>query len=127
MLSATGGDKTVSAYLKNVSQGKWQESKPQSVEQRVFPEDVAVGDEFDLPSVFDEPVDAASADKKSVEIFEDKTTPKKYRQEGECVYQKPLWLILRRSHIQHIGKNEAVINGAITIQKQEQRSPTAYQ
>lgn len=123
VLSATGGDKTVSAYLENVSQGKWQDSKPQSVEQRVFPEDVAVGDEFDLPSVFDEPVDAASADKKSVEIFEDKTTPKKVQtRRGMRVPKTPLVDSPEEATYSILEKNEAVINGAITIQNKNREA-----
>lgn len=123
VLSATGGDKTVSAYLENVSQGKWQESKPQGVEQRVFPEDVAVGDEFELPSVFDEPVDAASADKVSVEIFEDKTTPKKVQtRRGMRVPKTPLVDSPEEATYSILEKNEAVINGAITIQNKNREA-----
>ena len=123
VLSATGGDKTVSAYLENVSQGKWQESKPQSVEQRVFLGDVDVGDEFDLPSVFDEPVDAASADKVSVEIFEDKTTPKKVQtRRGMRVPKTPLVDSPEEATYSILEKNEAVINGAITIQNKNREA-----
>lgn len=123
VLSVTGGDKTVSAYLENVSQGKWQESKPQSVEQRVFLGDVDVGDEFDLPSVFDEPVDAASADKVSVEIFEDKTTPKKVQtRRGMRVPKTPLVDSPEEATYSILEKNEAVINGAITIQNKNREA-----
>ena len=123
VLSATRGNKDVSAYLQDVSQGEWQESKPQSVEQRVFPEDVAVGDEFDLPSVFDEPVDAASADKVSVEIFEDKTTPKKVQtRRGMRVPKTPLVDSPEEATYSILEKNEAVINGAITIQNKNREA-----
>jgi hypothetical protein len=123
VLSATGGDKTVSAYLQDVSQGEWQDPNPQRVEQRVFPEDVAVGDEFDLGSVFDEPVDAEFADKISVEIFEDKTTPKKVQtRRGMRVPKTPLVDSPEEATYSILEKNEAVINGAITIQNKNREA-----
>lgn len=123
VLSATGGDKTVSAYLQDVSQGEWQDPNPQRVEQRVFPEDVAVGDEWYLGSVFDEPVDAEFADKISVEIFEDKTTPKKVQtRRGMRVPKTPLVDSPEEATYSILEKNEAVINGAITIQNKNREA-----